>query len=47
MAGVLPQLVDGWRPPAYAAVKALALFVTAAASFRLTERRTIAQFTQI
>ena len=46
MTGVLPQLVDGWRPPAYAAVKGLPLFGTAAAAFRCTERRTIAQFTQ-
>lgn len=45
MTGVLPQLVDGWRPAAYAALKALALFVTAAAAFRLTERRTIGQLT--
>ena len=45
MTGVLAQLVDGWRPAAYAALKALALFVTAAAAFRLTERRTIAEVT--
>lgn len=45
MAGLLPQLVDGWRPAAYAALKAVALFITAATAFRLTERRTIAQFT--
>ncbi len=44
MTAVLEQLVDGWRSPAYAALKALALFFTAAAAFRLTERRTIAEF---
>jgi uncharacterized membrane protein YcaP (DUF421 family) len=45
MAAVLAQLIDGWRPTAYAALKALALFVTVTAAFRLTERRTIAEFT--
>ncbi|MGH3970253.1 MAG: DUF421 domain-containing protein [Mycobacterium sp.] len=45
MSDLLLQLVDGWRPAAYAAVKALALFATAAAAFRLTLRRTIAEFT--
>jgi uncharacterized membrane protein YcaP (DUF421 family) len=44
MAGVLAQLADGWRPAAYAALKALALFLTAAAAIRFTERRTIAEF---
>lgn len=44
MAGVIPQLVDGWHPAAYAALKALALFVAATIAFRLTERRTIAEF---
>lgn len=44
MAGVMAQLADGWRPAAYAALKALALFLTAAAAFRFTERRTIAEF---
>ena len=39
------QLVDGWRPAAFAALKALALFFTAVAAFRLTLRRTIAEFT--
>ncbi|HTX97878.1 MAG TPA: hypothetical protein VME67_25395 [Mycobacterium sp.] len=45
MSDLLLQFVDGWRPAAYAALKALALFVTAAAAFRLTQRRTIAEFT--
>lgn len=45
MKDLLLELVDGWRPAAYAAVKALALFVTAATAFRLTLRRTIAEFT--
>jgi uncharacterized membrane protein YcaP (DUF421 family) len=36
---------DGWRPPVYAALKALALFITAALAFRFTLRRTIAEFT--
>lgn len=34
-----------WQPATYAALKAVALFVTAAAAFRLTQRRTIAEFT--
>lgn len=45
MRELLLQLVDGWRPAAFAAVKALALFLTAATAFRLTLRRTIAEFT--
>ncbi|MCV7089055.1 DUF421 domain-containing protein [Mycobacterium interjectum] len=45
MNGLLLELVDGWRPALYAAVKALALFITAATAFRLTLRRTIAEFT--
>lgn len=45
MRDLLLQLVDGWRPAAYAALKALALFITAATAFRLTLRRTIAEFT--
>jgi len=39
------QLVDGWRPATYAALKALALFCTAATAFRFSLRRTIAEFT--
>ncbi len=39
------QFFDGWRAAAYAALKAVALFITAAAAFRLTLRRTIAEFT--
>ena len=45
MSDLLAQFFDGWRPAAYAALKALALFVTAATAFRLTLRRTIAEFT--
>ncbi len=45
MTDLLHALVDGWRPPLYAVVKALALFLTAAAAFRLTLRRTIAELT--
>ncbi|WP_202284847.1 DUF421 domain-containing protein [Mycobacterium paraintracellulare] len=45
MNDLLLQLVDGWRPAAYAALKALALFVTTATAFRFTLRRTIAEFT--
>jgi uncharacterized membrane protein YcaP (DUF421 family) len=45
MRDLLMQLVDGWRPAVYAAVKAIALFITAATAFRLTLRRTIAEFT--
>lgn len=45
MRDLLVQFVDGWRPAAYAALKAFALFVTAAMAFRVTLRRTIAEFT--
>lgn len=45
MSDLLVQLINGWRPAAFAALKALALFLTAAAAFRLTLRRTIAEFT--
>ncbi|WP_231989102.1 MULTISPECIES: DUF421 domain-containing protein [unclassified Mycobacterium] len=45
MHDLLLELYNGWRPALYAAVKALALFLTAAAAFRLTLRRTIAEFT--
>ena len=45
MRDLLLQLFDGWQPATYAAVKALALFITAAVAFRLTLRRTIAEFT--
>jgi uncharacterized membrane protein YcaP (DUF421 family) len=37
-------LIGDWHRAAYAAVKALALFLTAAVAFRLTERRTMAEF---
>jgi uncharacterized membrane protein YcaP (DUF421 family) len=38
-------MFNGWMPVGRAAMKALALFLTAAVAFRLTERRTIAEFT--
>jgi uncharacterized membrane protein YcaP (DUF421 family) len=37
-------LIGDWHHAVYAAVKALALFLTAAVAFRLTERRTMAEF---
>ena len=42
--GLQQAFVDGWEPAAYAAIKALALFATAAAAFRFGGRRTIAEF---
>ena len=45
MSGLAVQFFDGWEPAAYAALKALALFGTAVAAFRLVLRRTIAEFT--
>lgn len=45
MHDLLTQLFDGWRPALYAAVKAFALFATVAIAFRITLRRTIAEFT--
>lgn len=45
MNDLLIAFVDGWRPAAYAALKAMALFATAAMAFRFTLRRTIAEFT--
>jgi uncharacterized membrane protein YcaP (DUF421 family) len=45
MREVLLQFVDGWHPAAYAALKALALFVTTAGAFRFSLRRTIAALT--
>ncbi|CPR10272.1 hypothetical protein BN971_01785 [Mycobacterium bohemicum DSM 44277] len=45
MRDLLLQFFDGWRPAAFAALKALALFLTALTAFRLTLRRTIAEFT--
>ncbi len=37
-------LVGTWQQAGYAAIKALALFVTAAVAFRFAQRRTIAEF---
>ena len=45
MNGLGHALFDGWEQPVSAIVKALALFVTAALAFRLSQRRTIAEFT--
>lgn len=45
MSDLSMQFFDGWEPAAYAALKALALFATAAAMFRVMLRRTIAEFT--
>jgi uncharacterized membrane protein YcaP (DUF421 family) len=42
--GVYDAIVGDWHAAIYAAMKALAMFVTAAVTFRLTERRTIAAF---
>lgn len=39
------QFFNGWQPASFAALKALALFLTAAMAFRLMLRRTIAEFT--
>ncbi|WP_406817814.1 DUF421 domain-containing protein [Mycobacterium sp. M23085] len=45
MSGLLAQFFNGWQPAIYAALKALALFITAVTAFRLVLRRTIAEFT--
>lgn len=45
MSGLLLELVDGWQPAVCAAIKALALFLTAATAFRFRLRRTIGEFT--
>lgn len=45
MNDLVVQLYNGWHPAVDAAVKALALFLTTAGAFRLTLRRTIAEFT--
>ncbi|MBV8349360.1 MAG: DUF421 domain-containing protein [Mycolicibacterium sp.] len=42
--GLQHAFFDGWEPAAYAAIKALALFATAAAAFRFGGRRTMAEF---
>ncbi|MER5645202.1 YetF domain-containing protein [Streptosporangium sp. NPDC002524] len=44
MNGFADALIGDWHRAAYAAVKALALFLTAVVAFRLTERRTMAEF---
>jgi uncharacterized membrane protein YcaP (DUF421 family) len=43
---MIHALWGGSQPALYAAVKAATLFITAAVAFRLTERRTIAEFSQ-
>ena len=45
MSGVEHALVGDWHLAALAALKALALFLTAAIAFRFTQRRTLAEFT--
>ncbi|WP_396928611.1 DUF421 domain-containing protein [Mycolicibacterium sp.] len=45
MSGLQHALVGDWHHAVWAAVKAIALFITAAAAFRVTQRRTIAEFT--
>ena len=45
MRALMLQFFDGWQPALFAALKAFALFVTAATAFRVTLRRTIAEFT--
>lgn len=45
MTGLGHALAAGWQQPAFAAVKALSLFLTAAVAFRVAQRRTIAEFT--
>lgn len=44
MSSLDDALIGDWRLAAYAALKAVALFATALAAFRLTERRTMAEF---
>ncbi len=41
---LINDLIGDWHSAVHAAVKAAALFITAVAAFRLTTRRTIAQF---
>ncbi|MFZ0834071.1 MAG: YetF domain-containing protein [Mycobacterium sp.] len=45
MSGIEIALIGDWHLAAFAALKALALFVTAATAFRFTQRRTLADFT--
>jgi uncharacterized membrane protein YcaP (DUF421 family) len=45
MNGLWHALLGGWPQPVYAVVKAVALFLTAAAAFRFGQRRTLAEFT--
>ncbi len=44
MHGIDEALVGDWHRAVYAALKAVALFVTAVVALRLTERRTLSQF---
>ncbi|MBP2704934.1 DUF421 domain-containing protein [Microbispora sp. RL4-1S] len=44
MSGVVDALIGDWHRAVYAAVKAVALFLTAAVAFRISERRTMAEF---
>ncbi len=45
MSGIEHALIGDWHLAAFAALKALALFVTAGTAFRFTQRRTLADFT--
>lgn len=45
MSGMAQALVGDWHQALWAAVKALSLFITAAAAFRFAQRRVIAEFT--
>jgi uncharacterized membrane protein YcaP (DUF421 family) len=45
MNAVWHAMVSGWQQPVIAAIKAFALFLTAAVAFRFAQRRTIAEFT--
>lgn len=44
MHGIGDALIGDWHQALWAAIKVLALFLTAAVAFRLTERRTLAEF---
>jgi uncharacterized membrane protein YcaP (DUF421 family) len=45
MNGLQHAMFSGWYPAAYAALKAVALFATAAVAFRFTQRRALGEFT--
>lgn len=45
MSALQHAVFGGWVPAGYAALKAFALFMTAAVAFRFTQRRALAEFT--